>query len=73
MPDPVLSPDLIPDTIWEPVRVGNETVLRGRPNYDKPGVAERVAQEALDAEWIARGGVRSTLDLILYNNQRSRL
>lgn len=70
---PVLPLDLIPDTLWEPVRQGNETVLRGRPNYDKPGVAERVALDALDAEWIARGGVSNTLSLILYNNQRSRL
>lgn len=50
-----------PDTIWTTDATGKR--LYGRPNYDKPGVFERVQQDAFEAEMAARpaGGGLSLL------------
>jgi hypothetical protein len=61
-----------PDTLWDYDAQGNRTV--GRPNYAKPGVFERVQREALEAEWIARGGTGGSLfNLIVMNRDFERL
>lgn len=52
----------MPDTIWTYDKNGNR--LHGRPNYAKPGVAERVAREVFETECEANPP-RSSLDLLL--------
>lgn len=61
--------DELPDTIWTYDAQGNR--LYGRPNYDKPGVYERVQREAFEAECAARPP-RSSVDQIIRFGQIAR-
>lgn len=58
---PVRSPADMPDTIWTYDENGKR--LWGRPNFDKPGVAEQVERDAFYGECAARpdGGGLSTI------------
>jgi hypothetical protein len=61
-----------PDTLWAWKVVAGERMMLGVPNYDKPGVAERVSREVDEAEWAANPP-RSTVDfLIMANADRMR-
>lgn len=55
------APADLPDIIWTYDAKGRR--LYGRPNYDKPGMVERVAREAFEAECAANpaGGSLSGL------------
>lgn len=56
----MLAPSDMPDTIWTYDVNGNP--LYGVPNFAKPGVAERVAREALAGEINAVGSTYSGVD-----------
>lgn len=54
--------EAMPDVIWTYDEAGNR--LYGRPNFDKPGVAERVERDAFEAE-LAANPPRSSIGLLL--------
>lgn len=59
----------MPDTIW--IYDTNGKRLYGRPNYDKPGVFERVARDAFEAE-CAANPPRSSLGSLLRMQEINR-